>query len=265
MQIYIAADMEGVAGIAMQEQLTKGTAEYAEARHLLTLEVNAAVAGALEGGATRVVVKDAHGTGFNLVPELLDPRAEYVIGPSQPDRFPGLNEDFAGLFLVGYHAMAGTEGAVCDHTMSTQAWSRYVLCGREVGEVGIDAAIAGIHGVPVLLVTGDDKVCREARELLGPGVGTCQTKVGLGRHSAISLAPKAAREKVQAAAREAMGRVGQVEPFRPSPPYRVDLTYALSSMADGRYCDGVHTIRLDGRTVRYQGDDLYDVIQRSLR
>lgn len=265
MQIYMAADMEGIAGVAMQEQLSKGTPEYAEARHLLTAEVNAAVAGAFEGGATRVVVKDAHGTGFNLVPSALDPRAEYVIGPSQPDRFPGLDPSFAGLLLVGYHAMAGTCGAVCDHTMSTQSWSRYVLCGREVGEVGIDAAIAGLHGVPVLLVTGDDKVCLEARELLGPGLATCQTKVGLGRHSALSLAPAAAHDRVRKAAAEAVGLAGRVEPYRPAPPYRVDLTYVLSSMADARYCDGVAAVRLDGRTIRYQGQDLYDVIQRTLR
>lgn len=110
--------------------------------------------------------------------------------------------------------MAGTEAAVCDHTTSNQTWSGYVLCGRKVGEVGIDAAIAGLKGVPVLLVTGDDMVCREAQKLLGPWLVTCRTKVGLGRHSAVSLALKAARQKVQEAARSAVGLTGRMEPYR---------------------------------------------------
>jgi len=262
MRVLIVADMEGVAGVALPEQVTRGTPEYAEARHLLTAEVNAAVAGALDGGATEVLVKDAHGAGLNLVLADLDPRARCIMGPSLPERFPALNDSYAGLFLLGYHAMAGTAGAVCDHTMSSQSWSRYVLCGREVGEVGIDAALAGARGVPVLLVTGDDKVCREAEALL-PGVLTLAVKEGLSRHSAISLAPAAARVRMREAARAALTRT--VQPYVPAPPYRVDLTYVLSSFADARPCDGRTSMRLDGRTLRYEGHDLAEVIQRTLR
>jgi D-amino peptidase len=265
MRIYVIADMEGVAGVFLPEQLERGTAEYAEARRLLTGEVNAAIAGAFEGGATEVIVKDAHGTGFNLVMEDVDARAEIVAGASVPARFAGLDESFAGVILLGYHAMAGTEAAICDHTMSTATWLRYELCGVEVGEVGLDAAEAGLFDVPVILVTGDDKVCREAVEVLGGAVLVCQVKTGLARHGVRTLAPRAARKLVRAAAREAVATREQPPPYRPEPPYAARVTYVLTSHADARYCDGVTAIREDGRTIRYESDSLADLLRRSLR
>jgi len=265
MKIYIVADMEGVAGVFLPEQLSRGTAEYAEARKLLTGEVNAAIAGAFEGGATEVVVRDAHSSGFNFVMEDIDARAEVVSGASIPVRFSGLDETTAGVILLAYHAKAGTEGAVCDHTMSTVSWMRYELCGVEVGETGLDAAEAGRFGVPVIMVSGDDKLCREATALLGDALVTCQVKRGLARHSARTMAPKAAREAIRKAAREAVSRKVHPAPYRPEPPYVARLTYVLSSHADSRYCDGVKTFREDARTVRFESDDLGDLLQRSLR
>jgi D-amino peptidase len=265
MKIYISADMEGVAGIFLKEQLSRGTWEYAEARHWLTAEVSAAVAGCFEGGATEVVVKDAHSIGFNFVLHELDERAEVVAGSSMPERFPGLDDDFAGMILLAYHAMAGTQAAVCDHTMSTANWSRYELCGREVGEVGIDAALAGVDGVPVILVTGDDKVCAEARELLGPDLRTCQVKEGLARHAARTRTPAAACKLIHSAAREAVASGQFPAPYRPEPPYVVRLTYVLTSDADARRCDGERIKRLDGRTLEFRGDTVEQAILRSLR
>ncbi len=265
MKIYISTDMEGIAGIFLPEQLSRGTAEHAEARKLLTGEVNAAIAGAFEGGATEVVVKDGHGSGFNIVMEDVDARAEVVAGASFPARFAGLDESFAGMILLGYHAMAGTEGAICDHTMSTLTWMRYELCGVEVGETGMDAAEAGRFGVPVIMASGDDKLCREATHLLGENLVACPVKTGLARHSVRTKAPKAARELVRAAAKEAVSRESHPQPYRPEPPYIARLTYVLSTHADSRYCDGIHTIREDARTVRYVSDDLGDLLQRSLR
>lgn len=265
MKVYIVADMEGVAGVFLPEQLSRGAVEYAEARRLLTGEVNAAIAGAFDGGATEVIVKDAHATGFNLALDDVDARAEVVAGASVPVRFAGLDATFAGVILLGYHAMAGTEAAICDHTMSTATWSRFELCGVEVGETGLDAAEAGRFGVPVIMVSGDDKVCHEARELLGAGLVTCQVKTGLARHSVRTLAPQAARERVRAAAREAVSRKDRPEPYCPAPPYVARLTYVLSSHADARYCDGATAIREDARTIRYESGDLGDLLQRALR
>lgn len=260
MVVYIAADMEGVAGVFLPEQLSRGTWEYAEARHLLTAEVNAAIAGAFDGGATEVIVKDAHGSGFNLVLEDVDARARVVHGASAPARFAGLNEDTAGLILLAYHARAGTEAAVCDHTMSTATWGRLELCGVEVGEVGLDAAEAGRFDVPVIMVSGDDKLCRETTDLLGEDVVVCEVKVGLARHSALTLSPKTARARIREAAQRAVSRRPRPAPYRPTPPYVARLTYVLSSHADAQLCDGVRIIREDARTIRFESDDLGDLL-----
>lgn len=265
MKAYIAADMEGVAGVFLPEQLSRGTVEYAEARHLLTGEVNAAIAGAFEGGATEVIVKDEHATGFNLVMEDVDPRAEIVAGASLPNRFAGLDETFGGMILLGYHSMAGTEAAICDHTMSTATISQVELCGVEVGEVGLDAADAGRFGVPVIMVSGDDKLCQEARSLLGANLVACRVKTGLARHSVRTISPKAARATIREATRDAVSRHAHPHPYQPNPPFTARVTYVLSSHADARYCDGQTMVREGPRAIRYQSDTLGGLLQRALR
>jgi D-amino peptidase len=263
MNVYIAADMEGIGGILLKDQLTRGAPLYEEARRLLTAEVNAAVAGAFEGGATGVVVKDAHGSGYNLLMDEVDPRADIVAGPSFPERFAGLDGSFIGVILLGYHAMAGTPAAVCAHTMSSVSWERYELCGREVGEVGIDAALAGTYGVPVIMVSGDDKVCAEARALLGDAVVTCEVKRGLNRHGAVMKAPSAARAMVREAVVKAVSAEPRPPVYVPLPYYEACLTYVEAAMAEERL-KTVDAQRLDDRTLLFRGDDLREVIHRSL-
>ncbi|MGE5483120.1 MAG: M55 family metallopeptidase [Bacteroidota bacterium] len=264
MQVYIMADMEGIGGIVLREQVTKGTPEYAEARQLFIEEVNAAVAGAFEGGATRVIVRDGHGSGFNFPPEKMDPRAEWVQGSTPAgQRFPGMGEETDLLLLVGYHAMAGTAAAVRDHTMSSTTWQRFELNGQEVGEVGIDAAFAGYLGVPVGLVTGDDMVCREARELLGD-VETAEVKQALARHGALMLAPLTSRKLVREAAARAVARAHSFTPFVVEPPVVVRIRYTGTEMVDSIRTDGRRKIRLDGQTVEFRGDNLWEVLSMAL-
>ncbi len=177
MRIFIAVDMEGISGIFQSEQVSPGGRLYEEGRRFLTQDVNACVEGCLAGGAEQVVVRDIHGGGNHFLWEELDPRAEYVRGSTDRERLPGIAE-CAGLVLLGYHAMAGTREAILEHTMSSRHWQSFRMNGRLMGEVGIDAGIAGDHGVPTILVTGDDKVCAEAAELL-PGVVVAPVKTGL--------------------------------------------------------------------------------------
>lgn len=286
MKIYIVADMEGIGGIVRPEQVVKGNPEYEEARRLLIREVNAAVEGAIAGGATQVIVKDAHANGFNFPPEELHPAAEYIMGTPHPGRFPDLDETVDGVFLVGYHAMAGTPAAVRDHTYSSRDWQAFYLNDRQMGEVGIDASIAGYYGVPVVLVTGDDKVCAEARDLLG-GVATAQVKKGIARHCARLLSPARARDLVREKAREAMGLIGQIPPLRHSVPVSVKVRYTGTEIADGIRIyredgvqesageiktggmnaggvNGVEILRLDGQTVLCNGNDLLNVLHQVL-
>jgi len=257
MKIYISCDAEGISGVFRPPD------EMPEIRTLMTRDVNAAVAGALDAGADEIVVWDMHDGGKTLLYEELADGAEYIQGSPLVERFPGLDGSFDGVFFVGYHAMAGTMHAVCDHTMSSKTWQHIWINGRMFGEVGLDALWAGRFDVPVLLVTGDDKVCKEAREFLGD-VETARVKTGLGRHSARMLSPGAARRLIRERARTAVAKIGKIAPFKLDPPYEVKLKYSSSSHLDGILFDGERRQRLDGQTVVFRTNDLVEALTRQV-
>src|ERR671932_843650 len=191
--------MEGVAGIVKWEQVTGGQPLYEEGRRLYTEEINAAVRGAKVAGATEIVVMDCHGAGggfaFNsLIAEDLDPACEFVVQSEWTGYTGFLESGCDAALFVGMHALAGTADGVLNHTVSGVDWQNLWFNGTLVGETGINAALCGTWGCPVVLVTGDRAVCREATALLGDGVTTVAVKEGLGTFSARMLAPKRARE-----------------------------------------------------------------------
>ena len=172
MRILIMSDMEGVAGISNWEQVTGGTPLYDEARRLYTQEINAAARGAFDAGATEVIVMDCHGAGggwsFNsLLPEDLDERVEFVVQRFWTEYTEPLEQGCDAALLVGMHARAGAGDGGMNHTVSGTGWRDLRFNGTAVGEAGIDAALCGAWDCPVLLVTGDEAVCREGVELLG--------------------------------------------------------------------------------------------------
>ena len=256
MKIYISVDMEGISGINSPEYVTRDGRLYGVGQRLMTADVNAAVRGAFDGGADEVIVADMHGASGNLLVEELDPRALLLAGTPHEPRFPFLDETVDGLFLVGYHAMAGTLYANLEHTMSSATWHKFCVNGKPYGELGIDAEIAAECGVPVVMVSGDDKFCEEARAWLGD-IETAMTKQGLGRQSALCLSPEYGQNRVYAAARRAVERLAEVEPFAlpeiPSPA-RVAITYKMMPDADRANTFG--TKRLDGYTVETTYDHL---------
>src|ERR671930_1887472 len=218
--------MEGVAGIVRWEQVTGGEALYEEGRRLYTEEINAAVRGARAAGASEIVVMDCHGAGkgwtFNsLVPDLLDPGCEYVVQKHWTEYTEFLESGCDSALFVAMHAMAGTPDGVMSHTVSGRAWRNLWFNGTLVGETGINAALCGHWGCPVLLVTGDEAVCTEARELLGPGLTTVAVKRGLGRFSARNIAPQRARELIEAGAKSALADLKAVAPYDPGRPCEV--------------------------------------------
>ena len=254
MKIYIITDMEGISGICSEEQVKKEAPQYGPARHLLGADINAAIAGAFEGGATQVVVNDGHGSGFNLILEEMDPRATYETPNTGFEVMPSIDESFSGLFCVGYHAMAGTLNGFLDHTQSSASWFNYYLNGRRAGELAQMGAWAGSFGVPVLLVTGDQAACDEGRDFFGE-IETAAVKQGIGRQRAHCLHPETARELIRSAAKRAMGLVGKIEPYRLQTPLRVRLEYYRSDMADN-VARRTGTVRIDARTVERVVDDV---------
>ena len=262
MKVFISVDMEGISGVVYPDQVVDTGWEYQEARQLYVGDANAAVEGALEAGAVDVIVADMHGRGFHFPLDKLHPRARYLMGSGHWPRFPFL-EGADAMFLVGYHALHGTPAAVRDHTMSSAHWQDLWINGRLMGEVGIDAALAGYLGVPVMLVTGDDKVCAEARELLGT-IETAEVKQSVARHRALVLPPGRAQDLILERARRAVERIGEIEPLQIAGPVEVRLRYASTDLAERHPSDGDRVVREDGRTVLYRGEDVLEALRRAL-
>src|ERR671936_2260512 len=191
--------MEGVSGIVRWQQTTGGDPMYEEGRKLYTEDINAVVRGSKAAGATEIVVMDCHGAGNgyswnSLIAEDLDPDCEFVVQDELTGYTGFLESGVDAALFVGMHAMAGTADGVLNHTVSGVDYQNLWFNGTLVGETGINAALCGTWGCPVLMVTGDAAACREAKELLGDGLTTVQVKQGLTVKSARMLAPKRARE-----------------------------------------------------------------------
>jgi D-amino peptidase len=258
--VFISIDMEGIAGIAHLQQVMRGTDDFPASRELMTDEANAAVAGAYEGGATAVVVNDSHGDMYNLLAERMDTRAELLIGsPKVLSMMQGFGPEFDVALFVGYHAGAGTQAAVMDHTYSGRLFYEVRVNGEPTTETELNAAVAGIYGVPVGLVTGDDKICAVAAKKLS-GVRTVVVKEAFGRNVARSLHPQAARDAIRRAAAEAVAARNELIPFTLDPPIALEADVANTSATDVcALAPGVE--RVGARTVRFETDDFREAFR----
>jgi len=167
MKVYISCDMEGISGVVAGKQTEGNGEEYKRAQKLMTDELNAAIEGALAGGATEILVNDSHGHMRNILIEELNPKAQLISGSPKPLlMMQGIDASFDAAFFIGYHAQAGTAYSVLDHTYAGIVY-QVSLNGRPMGETGLNAALAGYFGVPVVLVSGDKLLVEEATALLG--------------------------------------------------------------------------------------------------
>ena len=259
MRIYISADIEGIGCVVRQEQSSPGGREYAWARKMMTEEVNAAVKGAFDGGADEVVVADSHNVGLNLIPEDLDERASIVMGSPRPlSMMEGIDSGFDAAFLVGYHAMAGTADSTIVHVFMGRI-AEVRVNDRPVGEIGISAALAGHYGVPVALVTGDDKTVAEAGGLL-EGIETVQVKKGIGAYAALCISPGRRRTLIYDAALKAMSRKGERRPFRFDGEVDLRVRFTTASAVDRALrIPGME--RVDGSTVRFTAPDFLEAFK----
>jgi len=237
MRVHVISDMEGVSGIVKWPQVSGGDPMYEEGRKLYTEEINAAVRGAKAAGATEIVVMDCHGAGgawsFNsLVPELLDPDCEFVVQQEWTEYTGFLEEGCDAALFVGMHARSGTRDGVMNHTVSGSQWLSLRFNGVLVGETGINAALCGHWGCPVLMVTGDEATCAEARELLGPDLVTVSVKRGLSRYSARRIAPARARQLIEEGAKRALSSLRAVEPYDPGRPCAVEVEFMTTDALD---------------------------------
>ena len=258
MKILIADDMEGISGIVSWDQVDPDNAEYkTRCRHWITADVNAAIQGALDAGADEIVVSDGHWNSSNILLEELLPPARLNTGtPSPFSMVEGVqygNVDAA--IFIGYHARAGSHQAILDHTWSSARISNVWLNDKLIGEFGLNAAVCGHFGVPVLMVSGDQTVCKEAKSWV-PGVFTAQVKRATSRWAAECLPFEEARALIRDTAKKALQAhlKGKIKPMKLTPPVKGMIEFKDSNMADAaQLCPGVE--RVDGRKIAFTAKD----------
>ncbi len=259
MKILIAADMEGISGVTNWDQVDPTKPEYPRFCKLMTADVNAAVLGAFDGGATEVVVSDGHAGGYNILIEGLDPRVRLNSGNSAPFAMvQGIEAgDFSGVIFVGYHARSGTENAVLAHTWSSKRIANVWLNDILVGEHGLNAALCGAYGAPVLMITGDQTTIAQAEELLG-ALETAIVKHSTSFSSAECLHPQITQKMIRKTAQRAVSNLEDGKaprPFTVSEPVKVVIQFRLSEMAD-EACRLPGAKRLDATRIEMVAPDM---------
>ena len=255
MKIYVLVDAEGISGVVNHDlQVKPDSPRYEETRRLIMSDLDAAIEGALDGGASEIVVYDMHYWGTNVILDELHTKVRVLLG-KPPKIVPpaGIDESVDALFMIGYHSMAETEGALLSHTY-TLDMKALRLNGVLMGEIGLEAAIAGARGVPLALLTGDDAAMREAEDLLGDFEGA-RVKTGTGPKSALCLPLSKSRSLIRKRAKSAAKRLEDFTPYRVEAPYEIRIEfYGEPSAAKAAAIKGVR--REGEKAVSMSGGDL---------
>jgi D-amino peptidase len=263
-KIYIACDLEGTAGVVDHRQQCWFDGEYyQQARWLATLELNAAVAGAQEGGASEVFAWDGHADfpgGIDV--ELLHPACKLIMNAG--DGGPvGFDESFGALFMLGLHGMYGAKGGVLAHSFDRNGKGQWIN-GLPAGEIGLTANLFGEAGIPLVMISGDLAAAEEARALV-PDIEVAVVKWGLAgkgfkegiiNRGVISLSPEQARREIQEAAKRAMAKIPQVRPFSYEKPYKPRVQYHSKDEAD-QAMQQAGAIRVDDFIVESPESDVF--------
>jgi D-amino peptidase len=247
-KVFVFSDLEGVSGVCRFEQTRGDGPRYEEARHLLMGDIAACLDGLADAGVDEIIVRDGHGVPYNLVPEEMHPAARYIVGPWYGRPLGGLEPDCDAVVLLGHHAMAATADGILCHTQSSRLGYRYWYNGRETGEIGQEALVAGHFDIPVILVTGDDAACREATDFLGDPVVTVSVKTGRTREGGLLLPLETARRRIRDGAREAVRRLPECRPYRIECPVTGRLQLGDKAAADGYDAEKNRATRVDDRT-----------------
>ena len=255
MKVLIAADMEGLSGLVQWDNSEAGLV-----RKRMTEEVNAAAKGAFAAGAQEILAVESHGGMRNLLSDQIDSRIEFLSGQPKPmNHMAGVDSSFDLAIFVGYHSKAGTRHGVMAHTFSSHIFS-LSFNGVEVGEIGTDAALCGFFGVPVGLVAGDRAACEEARKILG-NVLTVSVKEGISASAGKCISPDSAKNLIEETASEAVRRAPEFKHFTFKGTVTVEVVFTHPS-----YADTIENLdfvtRVDGRTVRFEGDDFIKAFER---
>jgi D-amino peptidase len=236
LRIFVSVDMEGATGIVHRDQLLPGQSDYARGRELLTRDVLAAVNAALSyDGVEHVRVCDGHGTMRNLLLERFPAACDVVVGPASSKTLcqsEGLDAGYSATMYVGYHARAGTPGAVLPHTWVGSLVHEIRVNGKPFGEAALNAALAGEFGVPAVFLAGDEAACREAKETVGDWVVTVATKRATGPAAAICKPPSRTEEEIRLGVLVALEGLRRARPLRVAGPVAFAVAFHTVAQAD---------------------------------
>jgi D-amino peptidase len=254
LKVYISADMEGVGGVSSDLQVLTNEREYEKFRQLMTREVNAAISGAYDAGASEVLVSDSHGDSQNIDVELLDNRVQLVRGgPRSLGMMSGIDGTFDAVVFLGYHAGEGEADAVLAHTNKSATIFEVRLNGMALPEAGFNAAIAGEFNVPVVFLSGDQTICEEARKLFGP-IETAAVKQAIGFHAAIMMHPEESQRLIRAGVKHGVERRAELKAYKLAHPVHLEVTFKRTIDAEvASWFPGVQRPR--GNTISYSASD----------
>ncbi|KUL54769.1 peptide ABC transporter substrate-binding protein [Streptomyces sp. NRRL F-4489] len=259
MKILISADMEGATGVTWPADVLPGTPQWERCRQMFTSDVNAAIAGFLDGGADAVLVNEAHWTMRNLLLEQLDERAEMLTGRHKSlSMVEGVQHgDVDGIAFIGYHTGAGTEGVLA-HTYLANTLTGVWVNGIRAGEGYLNSLVAAEYGVPVVLVTGDDRTCEDAKGY-APQAPAVAVKDYVSRYAAVCRPPARTAAEIRAAAREGAALAVRHTPVSGG-PFRFELEFDAEHLVGAATCvPGVE--RCGERRVAYTSQDMYEAIR----
>jgi D-amino peptidase len=222
LKVFVSVDMEGLAGVVAGPDVSPNGPDYPHFRAIMAGETNAAIDGAFRAGATDVLVRDSHGDKRNLLPADVDPRARLLRGASSGPKnmMEGIDSTFDAVVFIGYHAKAGTAGAILEHT-STGNVVDFAINGVSLPEAGYNALTAGLYGVPVVFIAGDRAVVDQVRALLGP-IGAVAVKEEIGDAS-LGMSPKRAQDEIRRGVEQAIRDRARARAYKLAGPYTMVL------------------------------------------
>ncbi|MFC2142528.1 M55 family metallopeptidase [Acidobacteriota bacterium] len=264
LKVLISADMEGITGVVNSDHVSPSGKDYNRARTWMTQDVNAAVEGALQAGATEIIVNDSHGGMRNILLEKLHPEAELISGSPKPfGMMQGLDETVDAVIFIGYHAKIGTEHAILSHTMSSGRIFDIRINGESMNEGSLNAYLAGYFDVPVVFVAGDKAAVDQMREIVNPDMPGVAVKEAYGRQAARNLSLDKAHDLIRSGVAEALSQRSQIKAYKTQGRIKLEMEFYRADYTDQLdLIPGV--LRTDGRTVEYTGDD-YAVIYKLMR
>jgi len=259
LKVFISVDMEGICGVVNSDHVSSTGKDYNRARVWMTDETNAAVQGALDAGATEIVVNDSHGGMRNILIERLHPKADLISGsPKHLSMMEGMDATYDAVIFIGYHAGMGTANAVLDHTMSSARISSISFNGTWMNEASMNAAIAGYYGVPVVCVAGDRAVAEQVHEIIGQKIETAVVKDGVGRQAARNVSLERAQAMIRECVRRGVANRSAMPVYTIKAPVKLEMEFLRSDYAD--QLDLIPGVtRVSGRKVTYTGDDFIAV------